>query len=743
MNKLFDQLQLYIDKKIEDSTTALEQLFEDNNMELIGTYMDELLTVADNMESVVGVYNSMPSVIKCSRNMAAIKNAPQAAKDAELSRKYAEIFAIQAREDMLDAHSWAQEEEDTPVQDGEHPTGFSSYHWATKASESNPELFLHIDGSKPMTGNLHIATTSAQRVIFENSSGITGGMYHSDETGQVVVSRYQADGLTTASLLILGSDGVSISGPNGGPPVIESPQDLVTMKYVDDADVLKYDKTDFITESAGVADAGKPIVLDGTGYLHPTISGTGLYPVGMFTPATGAEYPDTTNYTRGAYWGMAELPPEGWTFTEGDLTGVVLYNGDSLIHGETEWGYIHLNIDPTSYYFLDGTKPIIGAFAGGGQQFKNAADGTEAQDLVTVNQISSFSTDFVLRDGTLAMTGNLQLGTKKITGMGVGTVTGDAVEYQQHIDASNSKVNKSGDTMTGNLPIKVPADCWTSNYQEFCAGGYLYSNGGYDVVIGNNMYRNRDGTMSSLGNNSVTDTGAHINLNIDGSIIFYGGTYVSGTKLPLMCRIGTDGNISVDGAAPTGDNHLTRKDYVDTFLSKSGGTMTDDLRLTNGAWLWFISDVAEEPEFRINHNHDKLDFYNHTDSTYADVHLGNLEATSLHTGQATMTSDLTLDQNDNTHIWFSDGAVNRGILFRDHDNNSMTLRNYDVAEVTVGEIILKSDGFLEVKYGGVLVDEVPSSGNHLTNKDYVDAGLAKLLTKITALEKEVQILKGK
>ena len=84
-----------------------------------------------------------------------------------------------------------------------------------------------------MTGDLGITTAGSQGVNFIGGGGhVNGSVYHSDATGQVVLARYDEAGAVMTQL-ILGSDGVSISGAGGGAPVIEDAQDLTTMEYVD------------------------------------------------------------------------------------------------------------------------------------------------------------------------------------------------------------------------------------------------------------------------------------------------------------------------------------------------------------------------------------------------------------------------------------------------------------------------------------------------------------------------------
>jgi len=95
--------------------------------------------------------------------------------------------------------------------------------------------FLNKSGGE-MTGNLFISTADAQRVIFLDSAGeVAGTVYHSDTTGQVVLARYETDGLTIASQVVLGEACPFITGADGGYPVMEFDQDLITKKYHDDS----------------------------------------------------------------------------------------------------------------------------------------------------------------------------------------------------------------------------------------------------------------------------------------------------------------------------------------------------------------------------------------------------------------------------------------------------------------------------------------------------------------------------
>src|SRR5690606_5821657 len=62
------------------------------------------------------------------------------AETAETNAETAQGLAEDARDDAIDARDaaylWAQEDEDTPVNDGTH-SGFSAFHWAEKAAASS------------------------------------------------------------------------------------------------------------------------------------------------------------------------------------------------------------------------------------------------------------------------------------------------------------------------------------------------------------------------------------------------------------------------------------------------------------------------------------------------------------------------------------------------------------------------------------------------------------------------------
>ncbi len=175
----------------------------------------------------------------------------------------------------------------------------------------------------------------------------------------------------------------------------------------------RYLKSDFIETSSGSADAGKPIILNTDGEIDSSmLDVSSFHYVEDFTPVSGAEYPDNTGETPGAFWVIQGLSTD-YTFEGGDLQGKTVSNNDYMVWGTNVWSIIKAQLDPELFYRLDGSNAITAPFSGGNQQLKNVADGTDNTDAATLNQVVKktggvFTGDVTIGDGVSGRTLNVR-----------------------------------------------------------------------------------------------------------------------------------------------------------------------------------------------------------------------------------------------------------------------------------------------------------------------------------------------
>ena len=212
-----------------------------------------------------------------------------------------------------------------------------------------------------------------------------------------------------------------------------------------------YEKSEHIDNSTGPADGLKPIVLNASGKIDPSMLDVSVfYYVGSWTPTPSDEYPDTTNEQYGAFWDVTGVPTSGYTFTGGDLAGTTINNADFLVHAVGGWSIMVSEMNPMLYYKLDGSSPITDNFQGGGHRITNIADGSMDSDAVTIGQMSTFASVFYARDGSLPLTNNFQGAGYKITDISDGTNDTDGATLRQ----VNRKFNKDGsEIFKGNLRV--------------------------------------------------------------------------------------------------------------------------------------------------------------------------------------------------------------------------------------------------------------------------------------------------
>lgn len=151
-----------------------------------------------------------------------------------------------------------------------------------------------------------------------------------------------------------------------------------------------YKKAEYVSLAGDASDAGKPVVLNGEGYIDDTMLKTHAFVlIGNFTPVEGAglEYPDTTGLEVGSFWVIDGVDiVSGFTFTYGDMIGEIVYNNDQLLLAHEGFVIQRGAINAEAYYKLDGSKALEADFDGGGFKISNIANGDALSDAVTVEQ---------------------------------------------------------------------------------------------------------------------------------------------------------------------------------------------------------------------------------------------------------------------------------------------------------------------------------------------------------------------
>jgi hypothetical protein len=74
----------------------------------------------------------------------------------------------------------------------------------------------------------------------------------------------------------------------------------------------------------------------------------------------------------------------------------------------------------------------------------------------TLTDLATAMTGSVAADGQTPVTGNIAMGNNKLTGLGLGTTTGDSVEYSQLIGLLTNAILTGTVTMTGTEFVLIP-----------------------------------------------------------------------------------------------------------------------------------------------------------------------------------------------------------------------------------------------------------------------------------------------
>jgi len=193
-----------------------------------------------------------------------------------------------------------------------------------------------------------------------------------------------------------------------------------------------------------------------------------------------------------------------------------------------------------------------------------------------------------------------------------------------------------------------------------------------DLVIGDGVDGNTLHLRGTAGNNDAhvwfrrdDNTAAGILFSNTGSDTFRLQKYaLNGSTVQGFLQIENNGNVSISASAPTNIDHLTRKDYVDnTTVSLSGDTMTGSLTLESSPEVSIVLHETDAP----------------VDSGRWDIVATSslLAFRTLNDAHSAASTALTISRNAN-----------------------------QVTDVSI------------------INPTTPTSGLHITNKDYVDAQVA-------------------
>ena len=206
----------------------------------------------------------------------------------------------------------------------------------------------------------------------------------------------------------------------------------------------------------------------------------------------------------------------------------------------------------------DGSAAMTGDLDVGGNKIENMATPTATTDAVT----KAYSDLKVLKAGD-TMSGNLAMGTNKITGVGDPTADQDAATKKYTDDTTNLRVAKTGDSMSGDLAMgtnKVTGVGDPTGAQDAATKNYVDTNtvaSGGDTMSGN----------LAMGSNKVTGLAVPTDNNDAAS-----KTYVDTQVATQVAAAGDTmsgnlamGNNKVTGlGTPSANSDAATKGYADT-----------------------------------------------------------------------------------------------------------------------------------------------------------------------------------
>ena len=222
------------------------------------------------------------------------------------------------------------------------------------------------------------------------------------------------------------------------------------------------------------------------------------------------------------------------------------------------------------------------------EKISNLAEGTDNSDAITKHQLETGLApkadktelaNCLKKDGSIALTNNLDLGNNKIVNVKEATSGTDAVNFTQLNNELHKYLHESGGDMTGDIRMNNNSIYGIGNVEnDTSAVNRKYVNDELDKKLD----KNED---FSMGNNKITSL-----RNPDDSNELVNKSYVdqkvsqAGGSVDLTPYLKRDGTVSVTGnlnmflnkiidcGRPTGTRDVTNKAYVDSEVGKKPDT---------------------------------------------------------------------------------------------------------------------------------------------------------------------------
>jgi hypothetical protein len=251
-------------------------------------------------------------------------------------------------------------------------------------------------------------------------------------------------------------------------------------------------------------------IVDGSGNIVPDPSPP-IYTQVSGNPSSG-EY--AVNFERGLI--ILNSDEYNNTYQKGSIFNVAYYGLGSQMNVRNTL-YIEISVLNTKLS-VNGSLPMTGNLNLGNQKIISLLSGTAPNDAVNKSQL-----DLKVSKSGDSMTGSLAMGNNKITGLANGTAPNDAVNYSQLVSSSFFGVHQqSGSAGTNTVTAEAKL------YDFFSSGGgtFIYDITGLNDINGTIFFVYCVGSIPTL-------TAQTVEVKINGTTIFADQTSNGGNVSPL------------------------------------------------------------------------------------------------------------------------------------------------------------------------------------------------------------------